>query len=115
MRQHQFVSVPKGVLGRAAVGVVATLLLFVVLAPAVKADKPPQYFVDQTKLPFDALSGTTTTRLWGVHGGAGYRIEVPANWNGELVLYAHGYRGGLLELTVSNHPIRRYLIEHGYA
>ena len=66
-------------------------------------------------LPFDALSGTTTTRLWGVHGGAGYRIEVPENWNGDLVLYAHGFRGGGLELTVSNPPIRRYLIEHGFA
>src|SRR6185503_14824157 len=57
-------------------------------APSVKAAKPPQYFVDETKLPFDALAGTTTTRLWGVHGGAGYRVEVPQNWNGELVLYA---------------------------
>jgi hypothetical protein len=31
------------------------------------------------------------------------------------VLYAHGFRGSLLELTVSNTPIRRYLVEHGYA
>ena len=84
-------------------------------APSISADKPPAYFVDETRLPFDALSGTTTTRLWGVHGGAGYRIEVPQDWNGDLVLYAHGFRGGGLELTVSNPPIRRYLIEHGFA
>ena len=84
-------------------------------APSVSADKPPAWFVDETRLPFDALSGTTTTRLWGVHGGAGYRIEVPQEWNGELVLYAHGFRGGGLELTVSNPPIRRYLVEHGFA
>jgi hypothetical protein len=50
-----------------------------------------------------------------VQGGAGYRIEVPENWNGDLVLYAHGFRGGGLELTVSNPPIRRYLVEHGFA
>ena len=50
-----------------------------------------------------------------MQGGAGYRIEVPANWNGELVLYAHGFRGGGLELTVSNPPFRRYLVEHGFA
>ena len=116
--QYRFVSVSKSVLARAIAGVVTTLFLVGVAGPGVpwvKADKPPQYFVDQTKLPFDALSGTTTTRLWGVQGGAGYRIEVPANWNGELVLYAHGFRGGGLELTVSNPPIRRYLIEHGFA
>jgi hypothetical protein len=97
MRQHRFVSLPKGVLARAAVGFVTTVFLFVVWgpgAPSVKADQPPQYFVDETKLPFDALAGTATTRLWGVQGGAGYRIEVPENWNGDLVLYAHGFRGG---------------------
>ena len=116
--QYRFVSVSKSVVARAAVGVVTMLFLVGVAGPGVpwlKADKPPQYFVDQTRLPFDALSGTTTTRLFGVQGGAGYRIEVPANWNGELVLYAHGFRGGGLELTVSNPPIRRYLIEHGFA
>jgi len=99
-------------------GFFATLFFLVVAglgAPSIKAEKPPQYFVDETKLPFDALAGTTTTRLWGVHGGAGYRIEVPENWNGELVLYAHGFRGNGLELTVSFPPIRRYLIEHGFA
>jgi hypothetical protein len=31
------------------------------------------------------------------------------------VLYAHGFRGAGLELTVSNPPIRTYLIQHGYA
>ena len=98
------------------IGFLATLFVFLLsAAPSVTADQPPQYFVDEAKLPFDALSGQTTTRLWGVHGGAGYRIEVPQNWNGELVLYAHGFRGAGLELTVSNHPIRRYLIDHGYA
>jgi hypothetical protein len=102
MRQHRF----------------RFLFLFVLAgfyAPALQADKPPQYFVDETKLPFDALAGTTTTRLWGVHGGAGYRIEVPENWNGDLVLYAHGFRGSGLELTITNPPIREYLIDHGFA
>jgi fermentation-respiration switch protein FrsA (DUF1100 family) len=71
--------------------------------------------VDESKLPFDALPGTTTARYWGVHGGAGYRIEVPANWNGELVLYAHGFRGTGLELTITNPRIRQLLVTHGYA
>ena len=104
-------------LKRASFASVMGVLAWMVMpaAPALIADQPPQYFVDETKLPFNALTGTTTTRLWGVHGGAGYRIEVPQEWNGELVLYAHGFRGGGLELTVSNHPIRAWLISHGYA
>jgi hypothetical protein len=114
MRRLRYLEVVSKLLGGAGIAVVAILLSWTVAGP-VKADKPPQYFVDETKLPFDALSGTTTSRLWGVYGGAGYRIEVPENWNGELVLYAHGFRGSLLELTVSNPPIRRYLVEHGYA
>ena len=79
------------------------------------AEPPPAYFVDESKLPFDALPGTTTTRFFGIHEGAGYRVEVPANWKGALVLYAHGFRGAVLELTVSNPRIRRYLVENGYA
>jgi len=118
MRNRQLPGVASKLLGGAGLAFVVILLSLAVWGPGsivVKADRPPQYFVDETKLPFDALSGTTTTRLWGVHGGAGYRIEVPEHWNGELVLYAHGFRGAGLELTVSNTPIRRYLVEHGYA
>src|SRR5262249_52221632 len=29
----------------------------------------------------------------GELGGAPYRIDIPASWNGELVMYCHGYRG----------------------
>ena len=84
-------------------------------AVIVSADQPPQYFVDPAKLPFAALPGTSTTRLFGIHKDAGYRIEVPDNWNGGLVLYAHGFRGNGLELTVSNPVIRPYLIANGFA
>ncbi|MCM3585230.1 hypothetical protein M3182_05670 [Mesobacillus maritimus] len=74
------------------------------------------YYVDESKLPFEALPGYETDRFWGVLKGAGYRIEVPKNWNGELVLYAHGFRGTGLELTVSNPTnLREYLLDNGYA
>ncbi|WP_191559552.1 alpha/beta hydrolase [Metabacillus idriensis] len=73
------------------------------------------YFVDESKLPFTSIAGYETKRYWGVHNGAGYRIEVPENWNGELLLYAHGYRGTGLELTVSNPSIREHYIKNGYA
>jgi len=96
--------------------VLAALLGVLVLGgSAAHAGPPPAYFVDETTLPFDALPGTSTTRYWGVHGGAGYRIEVPDNWNGDLVLYAHGFRGTGLELTVSNPRIRQALVTSGYA
>ena len=76
---------------------------------------PPAYYVDRAKLPFTAIPGLDSQRLWGVHNGAGYRIEVPRNWNGKLVLWAHGYRGTGLELTVDNHPLRTFLVANGYA
>ena len=89
-------------------------LLLLAGVPALAAP-PPAYFVDESKLPFDALPGTTTERFWGIHNGAGYQIEVPQNWNGELVLYAHGFRGTGLELTVSMPRIRALLVANGYA
>jgi pimeloyl-ACP methyl ester carboxylesterase len=83
--------------------------------PLLAGNPPSIYFVDESKLSFDALPGTDTSRYWGVHKGAGYRVEVPDNWNGDLVLYCHGYRGYVPELTVSNPSIRAYLVQNGYA
>jgi pimeloyl-ACP methyl ester carboxylesterase len=50
-----------------------------------------------------------------VLNGAAFRIEVPSEWNGKLVMYAHGFRGDTEILTVTNPPIRRHLVENGYA
>ena len=73
---------------------------------------PPK---DTTFAAMQALN-VDTDRWAGVLGGAGYRIEVPkSGWNGKLVLWAHGYAGVSNALTVQNPPIRRYLIESGYA
>jgi pimeloyl-ACP methyl ester carboxylesterase len=98
------------------IALLATLLV-VALVPAASAGAgggpKPDYFVDEEKLPFDALADATA--YWGVHTGAGYRIEVPHDWNGELVVWAHGFRGTGLELTVDNHPLRPLLISLGYA
>jgi pimeloyl-ACP methyl ester carboxylesterase len=96
-------------------GLAALLLAIVAGTGVCAADQPPQYFVDPAKLSFNELPGTSTIRYWGVHGGAGYRIEVPVNWNGDLVLYAHGFRGTGLELTITNPRIRQWLVTHGYA
>src|SRR5262245_56996245 len=96
-------------------GIAALLLAVGAMGGVATAEPPPAYFVDESLLPFDALAGTTTTRYWGILNGAGFRIEVPRDWNGDLVLYAHGFRGTGLELTVSNPRIRRWLVTHGYA
>ncbi|MDN3920174.1 prolyl oligopeptidase family serine peptidase [Roseateles violae] len=84
-------------------------------AHAALAATPPAYFVDEAKLPFNELANLPSQREWGVHNGAGYRIEVPQQWNGKLVIWAHGYRGTGLELTVDNHPLRAFLLANGYA
>lgn len=74
-----------------------------------------EFYIDESKLPFDALDGQASQRYWGVLEEAGFRIEVPEEWNGQLVMWAHGYRGEELELTVDNPPIRHYLLKQGYA
>ncbi|NRF67590.1 hypothetical protein HLB44_11400 [Aquincola sp. S2] len=94
---------------------VSSFIALAFSALTASAAPPPAYFVDEAKLPFAALANLPTDRAWGVHNGAGYRIEVPQNWNGTLVLWAHGYRGTGLELTVDNHPLRAFLIANGYA
>lgn len=63
----------------------------------------------------DKVDNTTTSRWAGVLGGAAYRVEVPANWNGKLVMYAHGYAGEVNTLNITNPSIRRFLIQNGYA
>ena len=102
------------------VAILAVLGLIFASAPAAgakgkpdSAGPPPEYFVDESALPFEAISGATA--MWGVHSGAGYRVEVPDDWNGTLVMWAHGFRGTGLELTVDNHPLRPFLIDNGYA
>lgn len=101
--------------------IVAAAAALTLTPMASRAAPPPAYHVDTAKLPFAELPGLPSQRLWGVHNGAGYRIEVPANWNGKLVMWAHGYRGDpatdpkALELTVDNHPLRQYLLATGYA
>lgn len=78
------------------------------------------FVVDQAQLPFGPLLAEVpvyqnTSRWTGVLGGAGYRIEVPENWNGMLVMYAHGFRGEGPDLTVDSPPMRQYLLDNGYA
>lgn len=62
---------------------------------------------------FTALPGATT--YTGIDDGQAYRIEVPDDWNGELVVYAHGFRGTDLEVYVDSPQLREHFVEQGYA
>lgn len=85
--------------------------------PTVRPHDKRHFTVDEAALPFEALEApaVTTDRWWGVEDGAGFRLEVPANWNGRLVMYAHGYRGPDEVLTPSLPHFRRALVAAGYA
>ncbi|SDU17067.1 hypothetical protein [Halopseudomonas salegens] len=73
------------------------------------------FVADSVVDDFEPISGTETQRFAGELDGAGYRVEIPPNWNGTLVMWAHGFRGEGPELTVDNPPIREHLIAQGYA
>ncbi len=64
---------------------------------------------------FTALPGAKAYS--GKLGAAAYRIEVPDAWNGDLVLWAHGFHGFGSELTVESPrgALRRLLLSQGYA
>ncbi len=79
------------------------------------ADATATTFTAMAAAAGDAVDMSTTSRYAGVLNGAGYQVEVPPNWNGKLVMYAHGFRGTGAALTVSAPSIRRYLIQNGYA
>lgn len=79
------------------------------------ADPTATTFAAMSTQSTDTTDMSTTSRWAGVLGGAGYLVEVPVNWNGKLVMYAHGYRGTGAALTTSAPSIRRYLIQNGYA
>ncbi len=98
------------------VGVAMAAVAVVAVVPAVAQDVEDPWFVDEASLPFEPLPGyEDATQEWGVLNGAGFQIEHPADWNGELVLWAHGFRGDDPELTVDPPPFRAHLLERGFA
>jgi len=74
-------------------------------------------FTPVAETTFAALTGAADSDRWaGTLAGAGYRIEVPkTGWNGQLVMWAHGYAGTGATLSVGNPIMRRYLLANGYA
>jgi hypothetical protein len=72
-------------------------------------------FAAMAALPTDTVAMTSSSRWSGVLKGSAYMVEVPANWNGKLVMFAHGYAGIGPALSVAPPAIRRHLIQTGYA
>ncbi|GGL16260.1 alpha/beta hydrolase [Deinococcus radiotolerans] len=66
---------------------------------------------------FTALTGASIYQgvMPGIHGDAAYAIEVPGNWNGQLIMYAHGYAGDGPNLIVQAPALRAYWLSLGYA
>lgn len=64
---------------------------------------------------FEALPGATAH--FGSLDRTVYRIEMPDDWNGDLLMYAHGFRGFGTQVAVDSPPraIRERLIATGYA
>jgi dienelactone hydrolase len=77
----------------------------------------PQQEWQPADAAFEALAGAKA--FSGKYDGGLYRIEIPEPWNGELVLYAHGFVSNAgaqgSTLRVGNHPIREHLIQGGFA
>jgi hypothetical protein len=68
---------------------------------------------DLSGTPFTALPGAVVHT--GIQDGAAYRIEVPDDWNGRLVLYAHGYRGNGPTVYVDSPSLRSHYVARGFA
>lgn len=54
---------------------------------------------------FEALPGAEA--FFGRLGGTVYQIEMPDDWNGRLVLWAHGFRGWDITLATEAPPVAR--------
>jgi hypothetical protein len=102
----------------------ATLLTGASAANAddVPSDQPlPGYTFDNPTLPPLSIGGALTTVHQGAHEHAAYIVEIPAAWNGDLVMWTHGYRslssadGHKLSPQVPLYGLRAKLLTEGYA
>jgi hypothetical protein len=66
---------------------------------------------------FEALPGAKV--FFGKYDGGLYRIEIPDSWNGDLVLFAHGFVSNAgatgSTLRVGTHRFREHVVKEGYA
>lgn len=96
----------------------ATLSAVPASAAGIPGDQPlPGFTIENPPLaPLETPSGETTV-LQGVHDHAGYDIEVPPHWNGELVLWAHPFEttAPVLSTDTPEFGLRQLFVDEGYA
>ena len=99
--------------------IAAVAALAVSLTPSVtSAKKGPAYEIDQDQVNdrvAEVEAATGQPVLSGEIAGAAWIAQIPDNWNGDLLIYAHGYRGEDPELTVDPPPSYQFLTDEGYA
>src|SRR5262245_1521560 len=109
---------------RVRTAVLVALFVAIAIAPARGVGRPgitPVACPVQTWEPmdatFEALAGAKA--YFGSYSGGIYRIEIPAKWNGELMLSAHGFTTNAgpqgSRLRVGLPGIRQHLIDNGFA
>lgn len=91
--------------------------------PGITPAPCPDQTWEQADATFAALPGAKVS--FGRYDAGVYRIEIPEKWNGELVLWAHGYvanggaQGSRLRVGVpgvgQGSPFREHLISQGFA
>jgi hypothetical protein len=93
-------------------------------APVASGTRPGYTVADPncdfgTGTPFAPLTdpaGRPLSRVYaGIRDGAAYRIEVPLRWNGDLAIFAHGYRGNGTTVWVDSPSLRAFQIGEGFA
>ena len=98
------------------------LAVFMVVMVGACADE--SVFQSETPSARGALFRASTSAdvqevLGEIGPGAKYGLFVPADWNGDLVLYAHGFKdpASSIDLPVADHivPLRDALVALGYA
>lgn len=94
----------------ALVIVLAALLL---LTTTVLADPKSELIVWDPCDEFEPLPGAQI--YCGELKDSGYQIEVPDNWNGDLLMWVHGQHDHPTYLWVDAPPFREWLIQNGYA
>jgi pimeloyl-ACP methyl ester carboxylesterase len=99
--------------------ILASVMMATSLSPGDVSARPgPVYEIDRDQVAAriaEVEAATGHEVLSGEIAGAAWIALVPDNWNGHLVVYAHGYRGEGTSLTVDAPPAYQFLTEAGYA
>ncbi len=68
-----------------------------------------------TLLALAALCVAAPKVEMGAINGAAYRIDIPDNWNGGLVVYCHGYNATPVKFGEKLSPVLQPFVDQGYA